>query len=160
MNKYLIIIYLKLRDFIISNFFVNIYSIEYKETYYDVYNSNKYYILLLLKLIPFRLLKMCLECCSINIIYKLDNVYYKTNLLKDYRILPLILDIYINDKSLKHIIKYYNALIPIHFILNNNNIKTFPNDYIHIKYFKHGDIINKKILISNILHEPLYNIFS
>jgi len=159
MNKFFIILYLNLRDFIIGNFNVNIYSIEYNNNYYDVYNNYKYFILLFLKLVPFTLLKIFFEYYNINVIYKLDNVYYKTNLLKNYHILPLILDIHINDKSLKYNIKYYNALIPIHFILYNNNIKTSNNDYIYIKYFKHGDIINKKLLVNNILHEPLYNIF-
>lgn len=159
MNKIFIIIYLKIRDFFIGNFCVNIYSIEYKNNYYDVYNNYKYFILLFLKLIPFTLLKIIFEYNNINVIYKLDNIYYKTNLLKNFHILPLILDIYINNQSLKYNIKFYNGIIPIHFILNNNNINFSYDDFLHIKYFKYGDIIDKKLLIKDILHEPFYNIF-
>jgi len=164
MNKYLIIIYLKLSDFFISNFFVNIYSIEYNNKNYDVYNNNKYYLFLFLKLIPFTLLKLILEYLNINIIYNFDNIYYKSNLLKNYHILPLILDIYITNNnndiiSLKHNIKYYSSIIPINFILYNNNINIQKYNYLYIKYFKHGDINEQKLFINEIYNDSLYQIF-
>lgn len=155
--------FLKIRDFIISNYFVNIYSIKYKNKYYDIYNNYYiYFLLLLFKIIPFYFIKNICQYFNISLIYNFDNIYYITSLKKNYHILPIISKFAVINNlemiDLTSNIKYYSSNIPVIFILKNNNIIEY--NTIHIKYIKLGEVINKQILLNEYyINTQLYNLF-
>ena len=149
-----------LRNLIISNFFINILAFQYKDSIIDT--NNIYYLLLLLRVIPFFILNYILTLFNINIIYQKEGIYDITN--NKLKILPIILKMIIKCDTSYEIdnIKYYNSNIPIEFLLNN--YKCLENNKIsskiYVKYLIKGKVIEKEININeNNIIKPLYVLF-
>jgi hypothetical protein len=151
MNRYLYIL-LKLRDFMMSNFWVDIKGIIRNNQI--IYISGIYN---LIKIFPLFILKL-LSCFNINIIYKIDDIYCLT-LNKKNHIIPAIFKFNVIDKNgnthnLLNKLKYYNTSLPLLFLLDNNNIE---GNEIELKYIHNNKLVNKSLTIKNDI--IIYNLF-
>ena len=155
---------IKIRNFYISNFFVNINCIVYNNNYFI--NINNIYINYLLKTIPLFLYKSISYFTNINFIYNYDNIYNITG-IHNYHILPYIFNfifydvkinnLYLNEYNISNDIKYYNSSIPFYFLLLNNNIQSFK--YLKIKYLNKTNFIEKELYIKDYNNKLIYDLF-
>jgi hypothetical protein len=156
---------MKIRNFYISNFFVNINCI--------VYNNNNNYIKInnifinyFFKIIPLFFYKIISCFINIKFIYNYDNIYNITG-INNYHILPYISNFifydvkinnsYLNEYNISNTIKYYNSSIPLNFILLNNNIES--SKYLIIKFLNKNNFIEKKIYIKDYYNKLFYELF-
>ena len=177
---------IKIRNFFISNFFVNINCIIYNNNYIEV--DNNYFLFYFLKIIPFFIYKIINYLINIKFIYSYDNIYNITGKNK-YNILPFIYNFvfyevqintpfnkivtnteeYIYNSSslnsnnciekydISNNIKYYNSYIPLKFILLKNNIKSYK--YLQIKYLNKNIFIEKKLFFKDNINKLIYDLF-
>ncbi len=149
----------KLRNLFINNFAIQIIAFQYNNKIIDT--NNIYYLLLLLRIIPFSFITYILLLFDIHIIYKKECVINITN--GKLKILPIIMKMIIktNDDYNIDNIKYYNSNIPIQILYNNLNIPIqFTKNNIYVKYLLKGKMIEKEIEINedNIIN-PLHTLF-
>jgi hypothetical protein len=152
-----------LRDFIARNFMVLPMALIYNNQLI-YFNSYKYIIYLIFRLLPFGLIRILLELFNIGIIYKLDSIYNITN-IRNNHIIPIILNFYFiyehNNCEIKKDflsnIKYYNGGIPLNFITNENNLQKYRK--IKIKYLNKGKILDKLLDINDFSELPIYKLF-
>jgi hypothetical protein len=176
---------IKIRNFFISNFFVNINCIIYNNTYIEV--DNNYFLFYSLKIIPLFVYKIINYFINIKFIYSYDNIYNITGINK-YKILPYIYNfvfyevkmntpfnkivtntekniynaslnsnICMEQYDVSNNIKYYNSYIPLKFILLKNNIKSY--NYLQIKYLNKNNFIEKKLFFKDNINKLIYDLF-
>ena len=147
----------------VQNFFVKICCVKYEQKYYSIYNeggSNVFYYLFML--IPFVFIKYFFNLLNCEIIYKLDNIYYITNVTHNH-ILPIIITIEATNQysynkiDITEKIEYYNPSIPINFFITNNKLLNY--DFINIKYIHKSKTIEKRININESKKYLIYNLF-
>jgi len=150
---------MKIRNFIVSNFFVNINSIIINNNKY-IYVDNDIILFYILKLIPFCFFKIISNYFDIKFIYSYDNLYYITNIKQNY-ILPVILQLeFVNDKNtlnLKDELLSYNSNIPITYIINKYNLHNY--DKIIIKYLNDNKITSNTLNINECKYKKIYDFF-
>lgn len=145
------------REFIISNFGIQIYAILFKNQKL-IYINNFYRYLLFF--IPFSLLNYI---NIFKIIYRKDNIYYVTNPNKSVKIIPLILKFnFMNNDmedtiDMRSQIKYYNSYVPFKFFINNNKLNNY--DSLNIIYISNKELIEKNICIDEYYNKLLYELF-
>jgi hypothetical protein len=143
-----------LREFIVSNFGIKLYGIEFKNKHIIYVNNIFKYTLCIFPFSLFNYINF------INLIYKKDNIFYITN-IKINIITPIILNCIFrnnnNNIDMTSEIKYYNSSIPFQFFINNNNLQNY--NIVTIKYMSKGKIINKDLLINNYRDKLLYELF-
>lgn len=147
---------MKIRNFYVSNFFVNINCIIYNNNYIDT--TNFY----LLKIMPLFFYKTISYFINIKFIYSYDNIYNITG-IKKYNILPHIFNFIFYDNNnnntcdISNSIKYYNSSIPFKYLLLKNNIKSC--DYFKIKYLTKNNFIEKKLYIKDNENKLICDLF-
>jgi hypothetical protein len=151
------------RDFLARNFMVSPKALIYKKEL--IYFSGiKNLLYLMFKLLPFGFVRILLSLINIGVIYKLDSIYNMTKVQQNH-IIPIILAfLFVKDKDdnenseefTSHI-KYYNACIPLNFIIDENNLVDYKK--IKIKYLNKGKMIDKILDISNFINLPIYKLF-
>ena len=152
-------LYVKLRNFIINNFFVNILCFKKNNNFIYLHNPIYQYCLLL---IPFYFVNLIAIKYKYDIIYKRDGIYGITN-IKENMIIPFITNcIVIKDENILNIssnLRIYNSSIPLHFFINNDKLLMY--DILKIIYLKKGDKIEKKIMLNEIdtKNYLIYNLF-
>jgi hypothetical protein len=152
---------IKIRNFYISNFFVNINCILYKNHYIETNNVILFY---LLKCTPLFFYKMITYFFNIKFIYNYDNIYNVTGTTK-YNILPYIFNFTFyenkNDKQISYdisnSIKYYNSAVPFKYILLKNHIKNC--NYFKIKYLTKNNFIEKELYIKDYENKLICDLF-
>lgn len=147
------------RDFLARNFFVSPMALLYKNQLINFCGIK--YLLFLLSLFPFGLIRVLFELFNIGIIYKLDSIYNLTN-NKHNHISPIIMNFsFLKDNNVENYtskIKYYNISIPLEFILlNEDSLQGY--EKIQIKYLKNGKMNDKTINISDYVKLPIYKLF-
>lgn len=152
-----------LRDFLVRNFMVESKAIINKNqiTYFNQINFVFY---LLIRILPFSLVRTIFGLFNLGVIYKLDSIYNVTNNVYNH-ILPIILGCqFIGIENSKEIIddmsskiKYYNANIPLNFIIKENNLEKFKK--IKLKYLNKGKLVEKSIDINDFKVYPIYKLF-
>ena len=147
------------RDFLARNFLVSPMALLYKNQLINFRGIK--YLLFLLRLFPFGLIRVLFELFNIGIIYKLDSIYNLTN-NKHNHISPIIMNFsFLKDNNVENYtskIKYYNISIPLEFILlNENSLQGY--EKIQIKYLKNGKMNDKTINISDYVKLPIYKLF-
>jgi hypothetical protein len=155
-------LYVKVRNFLVSNFFINILCLKHQNTF--IYLDNKYSIYrYLLLLCPFYFVNLITNKYNYEIIYKMDNTYNITNIDENH-IIPFIQScIAINDYSSLNIssdIRLYNSSIPLHFFINTCNLHSY--NIIKLVYLNKGVKIEKEINLNNIDTKKylIYNLFN
>jgi len=145
-----------IRDFIISNFGIKIYSIVSGKSnnIYLIKSIFRYSLIFF----PFSIIKNIQ--LPFRIIYKKDNIYFITN-TNENKITPIILNFtYFNDRHKVNMlkeIKYYNSSIPLLFFIYNNNLINYP--FLNIKYFNKGQSLEKNICLNSNNNILIYELF-
>lgn len=145
-----------LREFIVSNFGIKLYGIEFKNKHIIYINNELKYIFYIFPFSLFNYINF------VNLIYKKDNIFYITN-IKINIITPIILNCTFrnnnnsNNIDMTSTIKYYNSSIPFKFFINNNNLQNY--NLLTIKYMSKGKIINKDLFINDYCDKLLYELF-
>jgi len=172
---------MRIRNFLVSNFFVNINAIVYKNTY--ILTENNVLTYYLLKLIPLFIFKILNYFTNVQFIYSYDNIYNITG-FKNYHIIPYLFEFkfydvelinknklinFINDDikcndtkcevlCITSTIKYYNSNIPFNYILLKNKILN--SKHFKIKYLNiNNEMIDKKLFINNYINKYIYDLF-
>ena len=145
-----------LREFIVSNFGIKLYGIQFKNKHI-IYIDNVFkYILYIFPFSLFNYINF------INLIYKKDNIFYITN-VKLNMIVPIILNFTFynnnnnNNIDMSSTVKYYNSSIPFKFFINYNNLHNY--NILTIKYMSKGKLINKDLIINDYYDKLLYELF-
>lgn len=137
-----------------TNFGVNIMALQYKK--WKLFNS---YLFLILRLLPFTMLKFIFNSLTVNYIYKLDDLYLAN--YGDFRITPLLISVivYKNDEgnNITDKIKKYNHTVPFWYFIINEKLTKF--EKIQFKYFSKGKLENKTYQIDELENKLLYDIF-
>jgi hypothetical protein len=155
-------IYVKTRNFLINNFFVDIKCFK-KEDKFIYLDNQKIIYKYLLMIIPFYLIKSIANKYNYDIIYKVDNIYNITN-IKENHIIPFISNcsVYSNNSviDITKDIRYYNSSIPLCFLIYNCEL--FKYDTIKITYMNKGNKLYTEINLNNIdtTNFLLYNLFN
>ena len=158
-----------LRDFIVSNFGIKLYGIQFKNKHIIYINNQLKYIFYIFPFSLFNYINF------VNLIYRKDDIFYITN-IKLNIITPIILNCTFHYNNSNNIdmsseikynnsinidmtstIKYYNSSIPFKFFINNNNLQNY--NLLTIKYMSKGKIINKNLFINNYYNKLLYELF-
>ena len=172
MKNQILIFMMKCRNFFIQNFFVNVIcSIKSEKNWYinriitHKYNFYSRIIRVLLRLVPFFIIKHVFNYFDKNVIYQIDNIYYISNCHQN-RISPIIMNLeFINENNkhpnicnLTNKIKFYNSSIPISFLIKQYNLESY--NLIKLKYLKKGTFIEKTIKYDiNWSPHYIYNLF-
>lgn len=152
-----------LRDFLVRNFMVSPKALVLNnELIYFIGIKNLLYWIF--RLLPFCFVKTLLGLFNIGIIYKLDSIYNLTNIQHNH-IVPIIFNfLFVNDNGNNEIrndftskIKYYNASVPLYFIIKENNLKQY--NKIKIKYLNKGKSLEKNINVCDFNYLPIYKLF-
>lgn len=143
-------LYVKLRNFYVTNFFVNIICLRKKHNY--IYLDNKYLIYrYLLLLCPFYFVNYIANKYNYDLIYKIDDIYGITN-VKENHIIPFIINCTVsNNESSLNIssdIHFYNSSIPLQFFINTCNIHNY--HIIKLVYLNKGVKMEKEINLNNL----------
>ncbi len=149
------------RDFLARNFMVSPKALIYNNQLI-YFNGIMNLLYLMFILLPFGFIRILLGLFNIGIIYKLDSIYNLTKIQQNH-IVPIIFDfLFIKDCN-EHIeeftshIKYYNASIPLNFIIDENTLVDYKK--IKIKYLNKGKMIDKILDISDFINLPIYKLF-
>jgi hypothetical protein len=148
---------MRIRNFLVSNFFVNINTIIINNKYIHI--DNYFLLFFILKLIPFYFYKSISKNYDINFIYSYDNIFNITNIKKNY-ILPIIINYtFINDTKIFNFnqIKFYNSNIPFNYIIDKYNLHDF--NQIKINYLYENKSINKILYINEYKDKKIYDLF-
>jgi hypothetical protein len=151
------------RDFLVRNFMVNPKALLYKNKLIYFNGMNKF-LWLLFRILPFYFVKTLLGLCNIGIIYKLDSIYNLTNNQQNH-IVPIILNfLFIKENNGLEIkedalskIKYYNCSVPLHFMIQENNLEDY--NKIKIKYLNKGNLVDKIVDINDFIKSSIYKLF-
>jgi hypothetical protein len=114
----------------------------------------------LLRFIPFFIIKHIFAYLNKKIIYQIDDIYYIEPCEQNH-ILPIIMNLeFVNNNldicNLTNKIKFYNSSIPINFFIKQHNLESY--NTIKLKYLKKGTIIEKIVKINN-KNCLIYNLF-
>jgi hypothetical protein len=154
-NKSLI----RVRDIIVSNFFVTICCIVINDKCYDFDGFYSTFLSVIYNPIPFSLLKKVLKLLNINVIYKVDNIYNIS--IDNNHILPIIMDFYFENnneiKDLSDELSQYNSIIPLNFFINNEMLQKYKK--IKLKYLNNNKIIERTFDILSVIDLPIYKLF-
>jgi hypothetical protein len=167
MNNQILIFMMKCRNFFIQNFMVNIIcSVKSERNWYINRIITHRYIFysriirVLLRFIPFFIIKHIFAYLNKKIIYQIDDIYYIEPCEQNH-ILPIIMNLeFVNNNldicNLTNKIKFYNSSIPINFFIKQHNLESY--NTIKLKYLKKGTIIEKIVKINN-KNCLIYNLF-
>jgi hypothetical protein len=156
----------KTREYIAKNYLVSIQALYYNKKV--LYFQNYLFILrIILSLLPFQWVSSCLAYYDIGIIYKLDSIYNITNVKQTY-ILPMIFNFdfvsnfstdtkTIYARNFLSNIKYYNASLPLSYIIDTNDLSTYHQ--IKLKYISKAKFYDKIIDIDAYRSFLLYELF-
>lgn len=155
---------LKLREFVISNYGVNLIGFKKYDT---IYYPSRFFnlIIFIFRLIPFSVLVYLSNMLNIQLIYSQDNTYQLTG-LRQNRILPVIFKFEAGNSldpsrnvpvDLKPIIKYYNNSLPLGFIISNNRLNHYT--FVDLEYLYMGIKQTKRVILRNSKSTPLYQLF-
>ena len=157
--------FVSVRNFFVSNFFVNVIGFK-KSNYYFWLTTNNFISIFLrnfLLLIPFVLTIKITQFFGYDVIYNYDNIYYISNKLPN-KIIPILLEFkaYSNDEptnicDLTYQIKHYNTSIPFNIFATLNIPEKY--DFVKLKYLTKGSIKEKHIMINDYKNYLIYNLF-
>jgi hypothetical protein len=153
------ILLIKLREWYIHIFKKKILIVEKNKKFI----SNKF-IIFLLNLFYFFLIKNLLKINKINMIYELDGIiFYDDNNIHEIKINQIMIEFNIINPKIKNSIKdftdkinKYSKAIPFYIIVEIEKINIDFN--IQIKLLSMGKIIIKEFQIKNILNKKLYEL--
>lgn len=130
---------IKIRNFYINNFKVNIVGFI-KNNKNEIILSKPRFIYIL-NVIPF--ITTILNLFKINCLIKKDNLYFLLNKKKG-GIIPIIINFWVkNTFDFKENFNKYGNNVPIEIIFKNENILLDNEDEIIVKYFKSGKVLEK-----------------
>ena len=156
---------IKLRNFCVRNFFVNIVGFKKKELYIWLIDKNliNFSINYLLLFVPFTFTKIVCDTLEYDVIYSYDNIYQITNTTSTHMI-PILIEFKVyninnpNDLyDLTDQIKYYNSSLPLNVFSILNIPETY--DIIKLRYLEKGKFKDKHIRINDHKNSLIYKLF-